>query len=226
MHFHLKLFLFLLVLSLKPVVYTQAQTSDSRLKNTSAKANSDPFGLDLPATGSKWLYPTGTVIASVGTSLGVIGYPSWGSRSAFLPILIQAEYSFDPHWSAGGYLGFYSIRYSEHYGPESYSSRLSSTILGGKLTFHGTDILNELLDVDMDLRKIDLYSSFSAGLVSRKWKVDQHYESTRNWSRQVYPSLGLVLGARYFFVPGFSVYGEIGKGQFGFFTFGGAWKLR
>lgn len=180
------------------------------------------MGLDLPSTGSRWPFPTGAIWVHASTSFGVIGYPSYGNRRVFLPLMLSADYSFDPHWSLGGYLGYFSIAYDDSYLGERYSSRLSNWVLGGRLTFHGTDVINELTGADIDVTDWDIYGILSLGLVNRTWRVDSDYRESRNFDSITYPSLGLVVGAKYFVSNTFAIHAELGKGALGALTFGGS----
>lgn len=197
-----------------------ALSENHQQKNDRQEVNGDFLGLKLPSTGTKWPFPTGAIWVNVGSSIGYFGFPSYGNRRGFLPIEGNIEYSFDPHWAVGPYLGFYSVRYADVWAGESYSSRLSRLVMGGRLTFHGTDVLNQELGADIDVKQWDIYASLTAGIVAQTWRVDSKFKGVRNFDSYAYPTLGLILGAKYFVSPTFAVHAETGKGTFGFLNFG------
>lgn len=208
---------FLILLGLK---CAEAQAAHDQLNQHKQEITGDFLGLKLPSTGTKWPFPKGAIWVNAGTSIGYFGFPSYGNRRGFLPIEANVEYSFDPHWAVGPYLGFYSVRYADAWAGESYSSRLSRLVMGGRLTFHGTDVLNQELGADIDVKQWDIYASLSAGIVAQTWRVDSRFRGVRNFDSYAYPTIGLILGAKYFISPTFAIHAETGKGTFGFLNFG------
>jgi hypothetical protein len=98
--------------------------------------------------------------------------------------------------------------------------------MGARMTFHGADILNSELGADINVKQWDIYGTLSAGIVSKTWSVDSRYSAGRNFDSYIYPSIGLVLGAKYFTTQTFAIHGEIGKGPFGFLTFGVSYWMK
>jgi hypothetical protein len=195
------------------------QRKEFRLRNSPFQE--DLLGLSLPTTGGKWPFPEGALWFHFNTSLGIIGYPTFGTRRAFLPFQACLDYGITPHLSVGPYLGVYTIRITDNYKGEQYDSKLRSFIMGGRLTFHGTDVLNEHLGAHIDVKQWDIYSALSVGVVTRSWSVDDKYSDSRSdYGVSIYPSTSLILGARYFITPGFAIHAETGKGSFGFLSFG------
>ena len=184
------------------------------------------LGISLPGTGSKWPFPKGSVWLNFSTSLGISDKSSYGTRSSFLPISAAAEYSLEPHWAIGPYLGYQSITYSDSYLGETYSSKLRNLTLGARITFHGSDVINKYLGAGLDIKKWDIYSTFSAGLLSQTWNIETRFESARNYEATWSPTFGFVLGAKYFVYQTLAIHGEFGKGNFGFLNFGISYWLK
>jgi len=193
---------------------------------TSNAAFGSSFGSYLPNTGAMWPFPKGAVWINLNTSLGVWGYPSLGTRSAFLPFTVAAEYSIDPHWAFGPYFGYHSVSYSDSYLGESYSGKLRNILFGARLTFHGADVIKKYFGADINIKKWDIYGTLSAGMNSRNWNVENRFEQLHDYESNIYPSLGFVIGAKYFAYSTFAVHGEFGKGPFGFVNFGVSYWLK
>jgi hypothetical protein len=186
----------------------------------------DFLGFSIPTVGSKWPFPKGSVWIHASTSLGSMSYPKFGTRSAFLPLIGAAEYSLDPYWAAGPYVGYYSVSYSDSYLGESYSAKLRSFVFGARLTFHGTALLRKYCGTDLDVKKWDIYSTASFGMVSNNWNVNERFENTQNYESMIYPSLGIMVGAKYFAYSTLAIHGELGKGPFGLINFGISFWLK
>jgi len=184
------------------------------------------LGYSFPPTGTKWPFQSGSVWVHVSSGLGVIGYPSFGNRTAFWPMLFSADYSLSPHISIGAYVGYYRVSYDDNYKGEAYTSTLTSYPLGARITLHGTDLINQYMGADIDVKKWDIYSVLSAGIVTRNWKMNSEYSEVRSdYGVTIYPSMGLVVGAKYLINPKFGIHGEFGKGTFGFISFGISGKI-
>jgi len=193
---------------------------------TSTGIQGDFLGIRFPTTGSKWPFPTGSVWLHFSTSFILGGYPTFGTKSSFLPILGAAEISIDPHWAVGPYLGYYSINFSDSYLGESYSSNLKTFVFGGRITLHGADLLRKHMGADIDLKKWDIYGTLSAGMVVKNWAVESRFKETQNYDSSLFPSFGLMIGVKYFAYSTFAIHGEVGKGPFGFINFGISYWLK
>lgn len=179
------------------------------------------LGMTFPNPGSKWPFSKGTIWLNISTSIGLIGYPSFGNRRAYLPLMLSADYSISDHIAVGPYLGFFRLRYDDSFNGTPYESRLTTYHIGGRAILHTSDILNTEMGAGIDARKWDLYGGISAGFVSRVWRIDDNYKNARNdYSVSLYPSIGLVLGARYLLSDNFGLMAEVGKGSFGLISFG------
>ena len=220
----------ILVLSCMPNAFAESALAATGLKPDScqgpAAISGDFLGFSMPIIGSKWPFPKGSVWLHASTSIGSMSYPKFGTRSAFLPLLLAGEYSMDPYWAAGSYFGYYSVSYSDTYLGESYSSKLRSFVFGARLTFHATALLRKYCNADINLKKWDIYSTLSAGMVSNHWNGNKRIEDTQNLEITTYPSLGCMIGAKYFAYSTIAVHGEFGKGPFGLINFGISFWVR
>ena len=186
----------------------------------------DFLGLSFPNPGSKWPFSKGSIWLNISSSIGLIGYPSFGNRRAYLPLLFSADYSISDHISVGPYFGFFRLRYEDSYQGLGYESRLTTYHIGARALVHASDILNKELGASIDIRKWDIYGGLSTGFVSRVWRIDDEFKNARSdYSVSIYPSIGLVLGARYLITDNFGIMAEVGKGSFGLISFGISGKL-
>ena len=214
----------ILAISCLPITFGESCLAASGLKTNYNKSpitlTGDFLGFTMPTIGSKWPFPKGSIWLHASTSIGSMSYPKFGTRTAFLPLLGAAEYSFDPYWAAGPYVGYYSVSYSDTYLGESFSSKLRSIVFGARLTFHATPLFKKYFGADLNLKKWDIYSTLSAGMVSNHWNGNERIENSQNFETTTYPSVGFMVGAKYFAYSTVAVHGEFGKGPFGLFNFG------
>ena len=222
-------FLFLLFGGLVPCVLAGNSSLFLR-KSTPEKVllYEDLFGISLPSTGAKWPFATNSIWFNINTSIGVIGYPSFGNAKAFWPLHLSGEYGITPHIAVGPYLGFYRISYRHNSDGVLYNSRLSSYSFGGRAIFHATDVINQFMGADIDVKEWDIYGGLSIGLVSRTWSVDDGFATARSEYNEsnIYPTAGLIIGAKYLITPVFGINAEIGKGTYGLISFGISGSLR
>ena len=183
------------------------------------------LGLSLIQTGGGWPYDPGALWLNAGTSFSLIGYPSFGSRSAPPPLLLSADYSWSPHMAAGAYLGYFRITYSEP--GDVARTRFASYQLGGRWLFHGTDYLNDLFGFGLDIRQFDFYTGLSAGLDIRTFSYEQPDKKSfrRDTDGRIIPRIGLIFGFKYIVNQRIGLYAEAGRGSFGAFNFGASFKL-
>lgn len=183
------------------------------------------FGWSLMKTGGGWPNDPGAVWFNVGTSFALLNYPSAHVQSSIMPISISADYSLKSHFAFGPYAGFNQITFSDW--GVGYRLRLRSVKLGGRLLFHGSDLLNDLFGFDMDIRVIDIYAGISGGIDRRTYSKEEGgkdgfiLEDGSSTSGQ----LGLLLGVRYLFRQRVGIFAEAGKGTFGLFNFGASFKI-
>lgn len=222
------LFLALLLSGLSSHIFA-SHTSLFFRKSTPGKVMlyEDLFGISLPSTGAKWPFATNSIWFNINTSIGVIGYPAFGNAKAFWPLHFSGEYGLTPHIGVGPYLGFYRVTYSHSFLGASYNSRLSSYSFGGRAIFHATDVINQYMGADIDVKEWDIYGGLSIGLVSRTWSVDDGFANARSEynGANIYPTAGLIIGAKYLITPVFGINAEIGKGTYGLISFGISGKI-
>ena len=107
-------------------------------------------------------YKKGDNIIQAGITFGYYGYGFAGSRSLSVPPLTGSlELGIHEYVSVGPYLGFASWNYDWlTYGDYSYNI-LS---VGARGSFHYLPLLNEALDTEFDLEKLDFYITLLIGL--------------------------------------------------------------
>jgi hypothetical protein len=171
------------------------------------------------AQSAKAQYEKGDILINPGISLGVIGYNYYGSGySGFLPLTVNVEYSINDKFSVGGYGGYYSRSY------KSIDYRFTALSFGARGTFHASGVLNEVLDLNINEEKLDLYGTVILGVHTYSW----NYGDTRTsalYDNGTGLRLGTSIGARYFFTPKFGAFFEVGRGVFGFADLGISLKL-
>jgi hypothetical protein len=176
----------------------------------------------LLTTQAKAQYAKGDISLNAGISFGVIGYGGYYGSSfrGFFPVTANVEYSIDENFAVGGFVGYYGRSYKSYNNNRDYRNRFSATSLGGRFTFHATNILNEVLDSDIDESKWDLYATAIAGLAVRRWNYGYNYNGLEPYDNEIRLILGPVLGVRYFAKPNLGVYFEGGRGVYGIATLG------
>lgn len=207
-------------------LWSLSNFAEARKKSFNPPFQEDFLGMSFPNPGSKWPFSKGAVWLNISSSIGLIGYPSFGNRRAYLPLMISGDYSISDHIAVGPYLGFFRLRYDDSFNGTKYESRLTTYHIGARAILHATDILNAEMGAGIDARKWDLYGGLSAGFVSRVWTIDNEFKNARNdYSVSLYPSIGLIIGARYLVTDNFGIMAEVGKGSFGLISFGVSGKL-
>lgn len=184
------------------------------------------FGINLIQTGGGWPYDKGAIWLNAGTSFGLINFPAFGSSSSTPPLILSGDYSYSPHMAIGGYLGYFRITYTG-WGALT-QTRFESFQVGARWLFHGTDYLNDLWGLNLDIRQLDIYSGVSAGLDHRTFSYEKpdHSSFTSDPDGRTFLRLGIILGAKYIFRQRFGLYAEAGMGTFGAFNFGVSFKLK
>jgi hypothetical protein len=165
-------------------------------------------------------YQKGDILINPGLSLGVIGYNYYGTGySGFLPLTVNAEYSINDKFAIGGYGGWYSRTY------KNWDYRFTALSFGARGTFHASGVLNEVLDLNINEEKLDIYGALILGVHTYSW----NYGDTRGvgslYDNGTGLRLGTSLGVRYFFTPKFGAFFELGRGVFGYADLGVSFKL-
>jgi hypothetical protein len=167
-------------------------------------------------------YNEGDKIIQAGVTFGYYGYGFAGTRSLSIPPLTASlELGIHEYISVGPYLGYASWNYDWlSYGDYSYNI-LS---VGGRGSFHYLPLLNEALDADFNLEKLDFYVTLLMGLEFRNFSssVEGFPASYGNGTQFRF---GPFLGVRYKFNENIGVYFEGGANAFGYGTFGVSFHL-
>lgn len=152
------------------------------------------------------LFDEGDMVLSFGLGLGSTYYPL-GSyyKTTIPPVFIAGDYCLREdlgpgNLGIGGYLGFSGYKYD--YPLSDWNVKYNTFIIGGRGTYHFTDLVD----------KLDLYGGVLIGaeIVSHKYSdaaLEGYYDANRSglaWS--------LFAGARYYLSDNFAVMGELGYG--------------
>ena len=191
----------------------------------SGRVRRDLFRMNLPKMGKKWPCQPGSLWINVQASHKFIIFPEFGSRKGTPPLHISGDYSFDQHWSAGIYYGFYNGIYTDVYGNELYESQIKAYLGGVRLSLHFADMFNNVFGEVVNVRKWDFYATTHVGWYSFRWNVGEKFRGQQDYSEGAFGSLGLVLGARWIPIPKLAIFAEGGKGPVGWFSLGISGKL-
>lgn len=183
------------------------------------------FGISLMQTGGGWPYDRGALWLNAGTSFRLIGFPFFGSARVTPPLILTADYSYSPHLAAGPYLGYFRITYTE--AGKSVRTRYASYQLGARWLFHGTDYLNDLFGLGIDIRQLDLYTGVAAGIDVRSFSYEtaDKKDFMADPDRRFFPRVSLIFGVKYLMKQRIGIFAEAGRGTFGAFNFGISLKM-
>ncbi|WKV13748.1 hypothetical protein [Marivirga harenae] len=163
-------------------------------------------------------FEKGDNILNAGLGFGYYGYGFVYNRSFSIPaITANYEVGLGEFIGVGPYVGIASWNYSG----SGFNGGYSIFAVGGRATFHLTDVLlNELLELDVD-EKWDFYATLIMGLNFDLYSGDfQNIEAN-----QVRLSAGPIFGFRYLFSKNFGMYLEGGRGSFSYGTIGLSLKM-
>jgi len=174
---------------------------------------------------------------SIGTSVfegNTITAGLTGGNSVFLPpIVVSGQKCLFPsgsYWtkliSVGGSVMYDLDMYKWSIWNVTYWDKYSNIKIGGLGSYHVTPILQDYANWGEGFDKIDIYVSIYVGIDIRKYTTNHYYNSVTNLyenhtETNVYPYIGEIIGAKYYFSDNFGVFGEVGYGgNPGYFTFG------
>lgn len=169
------------------------------------------------------IYQKGDISVNAGFSLGLIGYGYgyYGSAGFAIPLTANVEYGLNEMIGLGPYVGY--MRRS--YGSIDNRTSFTAIAIGGQAVFHVTPLLNELLETDINEETIDYYARVILGFETRSWRYNGERIDNLYYNNAVVPRFGPVVGVRYMFKPNLGVYGEGGRGAFGWLTLGVTLRL-
>ena len=169
------------------------------------------------------VFEKGDISLNMGMSFGLIGYNyGYGNRSFPVPLTANVEYGINEYIGVGGYAGYLGVSYGST--GDRYTFRNYS--FGVQGIFHGTEIMNEVLGLNVDETKVDYYAKLLLGFETYKWKYDGNaIYGLNTFSDGSSAVFGPALGIRYLFKPNFGIYAEGGRGAFGWLTLGASIKL-
>ncbi|MDN4166743.1 hypothetical protein QWY31_14625 [Cytophagales bacterium LB-30] len=168
----------------------------------------------------KWL-------VSPGISFGLIGYNlvgNWAGYSrtgSLVPVSLSVEKGITDLISAGPYVGFYRWGWKDN--GSNIFSQGTYTSIGGRVSFHLSQFLNDELEVGIDASKWDFYGSVIAGFELQSFASYNGFDNITDNNVRII--LGPVLGIRYKVAPSLGLFLEGGRGSFGVGQFGLTFQL-
>ena len=158
---------------------------------------------------NEYAFNQGDLLLNAGFSFAYYGQTFGGTRSlGIIPLSVNLEYGIHKYISVGPYLGYASWDYD--IGNDFTWNILS---LGARGSFHYLPLLDEILESDLDLERLDFYASLILGLEIQS----SNPNIIENETELV---LGPVLGFKYLFNERVGAYFEGGRGTFGYGTLG------
>lgn len=198
-----------------------AAGSDAADFQNSAFQFQSPGSFRLPRTNYTWPFPKGSGWLSLQTPLMFTAYPDYGRIEGLPPVQVSFDYSIDPHFSIGGYLGRYRAKILDWYENEPYQTSFWSNSGGIRMSLHFSHLLNAFAGTRINLKKLDLYATGSLGWYTRNFTtVSERYRNNRDYSFGSFSSPGLMLGVRYFPIEKLGIFAEGGWGPVSVFGIG------
>ena len=190
-----------------------------------SRRRGDFLGLNMPRMGNKWPNRKGSGWLSLQTSAKYTAYPVFGRIQGMVPLQVSFDYSFDNHFTIGGYVGRFEANYLDTYGTEPYKCAILSNSGGLRMSLHFSDLFNNMFGERVNVRKWDLYATGHIGWHTITWNVDQKYRGSRDFSIGTFSSIGIMAGIKWLPTPRFGVFVEGGKGPVSIFGFGLSAKI-
>jgi hypothetical protein len=185
-----------------------------------SRKRKDFLGMNLPRMGNKWPYLKGSGWLSLQMPVRYTAYPAYGQITGMRPIQLSFDYSFDDHFSAGAYLGYFHSQIQDVYGTEFFRTTFSSQSGGFRLTLHFADLINSFVGTRINVRKWDLYTTAHMGWYTRNWVVGEKYRGTRDYANGSFSNIGIVAGVKYHPVQRIGIFAEGGIGPVSVLGFG------
>jgi hypothetical protein len=171
-------------------------------------------------------YSEGSIQIDPGISFGLIGYGwGWAGSSSFtLPLHASLSYHVTDRIGVGPYAGYMRRTYRYNVGSSDWKNTFSVISFGAQGIYHATPFLNETFDMNIDEDKIDWYVRVLLGYEVYSWNYDSSWTgvSSSSSGRVVF---GPVFGIRYMLNPKIGLYGEGGRGAFGWLNVGVSFNL-
>jgi len=143
-------------------------------------------------------------------------YSSYGYNRYSLPNLrANLEYGFSDIISGGAFVGYshYGWKWTDVNG--DWNEKHSYLSVGGRMTFHVWNFLNNNLDLNLGVEKLDLYASLMLGALIKTTTDKRPTVTTSNTNLGFY--IGPTFGAKYYFTDRTAVFieGGYGAGSYG-----------
>ncbi|MGE5621056.1 MAG: outer membrane beta-barrel protein [archaeon] len=143
-------------------------------------------------------FKKGEKVAQIGLGYGHAGI--YGD-TGFPPVSLGFQYGFEDKISVGGILGYSSSSQDFYWGEWSYTY----IMIGARGEYHFLE----------DTKNIDAYAGVTIGydIVSSSWTDKSGWGLNDNYSASgSYALFGAHVGAKYYFTPQISLFGELGYG--------------
>jgi len=163
-------------------------------------------------------FEKGDNLLNAGLGFGYYGYGYIYNRSFSIPaVTANYEIGIADFIGVGPYAGIASWNYSGG----GFDGGYSILALGGRMTFHLTDVLlNEALELDLD-ESWDIYGTLIMGL-----NFDTYSGGFTSFEKnEIRLIIGPIFGFRYHLSDNFGIYVEGGRGSFSYRTIGMSIKM-
>lgn len=175
------------------------------------------LALGTPQNAQAQSFEQGLLSISPGINFGGLGFYGNGTG---IPLIASGEYGIIDYVGVGPYAGF--ANYSWGSGASKYSYRFISVGLRGD--FHYSSFLEEILEMDMNSDKVDLYLALVFG-----YQISTYSGPEGSVFRGVYGNRGtsgVIVGGRYYFSKNLAVFGEAGRSIYGALNVGITLRLK
>jgi len=173
--------------------------------------------MGTPQTTQAQSFEKGLLSISPGLNLGNIGF--YGSGTG-IPLVASAEFAILEYVGVGPYAGF--VNYSFGSGANKY--RYTFISVGVRGDFHYNALLEEILEMDLNSDKVDLYIGILLG-----YQTTSYSGPDGDIYRGLYNNRGtsgVTVGGRYYFNKNLAVFAEAGRSLYGALNVGLTLRLK
>jgi len=176
------------------------------------------ISLSLPTESQAQSFEKGTISVSPGINLGGLGF--YGSGSG-IPLVASGEYGIHEYIGVGPFVGFANYKFGS--GTGAYKYRIITAGVRGD--FHYASLLEELLEMDMNSDKLDLYIAVLVGYQTTAYSgPDGTTFGSGLYGNRA--NSGVALGGRFYISDNFAVYAEAGRILYGALNIGITLRLK
>ncbi|MCB0835268.1 MAG: outer membrane beta-barrel protein [Bacteroidetes bacterium] len=166
-------------------------------------------------------HSSGDFLISAGVATG--GYRRYGNYTNFsIPAVISAEYGINDELSAGPFITYSRFKYG---GIVSYAYAWHVIDVGGRVSYRFIPLLEQILEQDINIPKLDVYASFMIGYENVVYSSKEGPKPAGATTLKNRVRLGPALGARYYLRDNIALFLETGVTNFGSIHAGASFKL-